>query len=72
MVCGCGLHGGLFFFLGQKATKDFRPDISEKNYTFDDVQGVSLLFLLCFSFWSVGLKGKHPKNLHARIAPIIH
>ena len=27
-------------FAAQQMTKDFRPDTSEKRYTFDDVQGV--------------------------------
>ena len=27
-------------FAAQQMTKDFRPDPSEKRYTFDDVQGV--------------------------------
>lgn len=27
-------------FAAQQMTKDFRPDASEKRYTFDDVQGV--------------------------------
>lgn len=66
----------VFFFLGQKATTDFRPDTSDKNYTFDDVQGVSLLFL--FPFPSVPPFGRWverkniQKNLHAGIAPIMH
>ena len=53
-------------FLGQKATTDFRPDISDKNYTFDDVQGVSLLFLFLFPLSLLlvrGLKGKTSKKL---------
>ena len=30
-----------FTFSAQQMTKDFRPDVGEQKYSFEDVQGVS-------------------------------
>lgn len=34
----------IVLFIAQQMTKDFRPDMSDREYKFDDVQGVRTFF----------------------------